>query len=85
MKKALLCAAILALSTTVYAADDETTQDMSDTTHAAFVQLDTNHDGVIDAQEAKADPALAAVFEDVATDGKLDEADYTDWKSSDSE
>ena len=84
MKKALLCAAILALSTTVYAADEDTTQQMSET-HAAFAQLDTNHDGVIDTQEAKADPALAAVFDDVATDGQLDEESYTEWKTSDSE
>ena len=84
MKKALLYAAVLALSTSVYAADDEETTQMS-STHVEFVKLDTNHDGKISAEEAKADPALDAVFDEVSTDGSVDEYSYTDWKRSDSE
>ena len=83
MSKALLYAAVFALSTSVYAANDEDTTQTSTTAHAEFVKLDTNHDGVIDAQEAKADPALNADFADIADDqGKLDEEGYTEWKSS---
>ena len=82
MSKALLYAVVFALSTSVYAANDEDTTQTS-TAHAEFVALDTNHDGVIDEQEAKADPALNADFDDISDDqGKLDEEGYTEWKSS---
>ena len=84
MSKALLYAVLFALSTAVYAAnDDDTTQ--TSNAHAEFVKLDANHDGVIDKQEAKADPALSTDFDDIADDqGKLDEEGYTEWKSSSS-
>ena len=85
MSKALLYAAIFALSTAVYAANDEDTTQMSNA-HAEFVKLDANQDGVINADEAKADPALDAVFDEVADDeGKLDEDGFIAWKSSDSD
>lgn len=85
MSKALLCAVVFALSTSVYAANDEDTTQTSDT-HMEFMKLDTNHDGVINGEEATADPALDAVFDDISDDeGNLDEDGYTAWKSSDSD
>jgi len=85
MSKALLCAVVFALSTAVYAANDEDTTQTS-STHAAFMKLDANQDGVINAEEAKADPALDAVFDEVADDeGELDEDGYTEWMASESD
>ena len=86
MSKALLYAVMFALSTAVYAANDEDTTQQASAAHAEFVKLDTNHDGVIDEQEAKADPALSAAFDDLSDDeGKLDEDGFTEWKSSNSD
>lgn len=85
MSKALLYAVVFALSTSVYAANDEDTTQTADV-HSEFVKLDTNHDGVIDAQEARVDPVLNADFEYIADDeGKLDEDGYSEWKSSGSD
>ena len=84
MSKALLYAVIFALSTAVYAANDEETTQAPDV-HAEFMKLDVNHDGVINAEEAAADPALDAVFDEISDDeDHLDEDGFADWKSSES-
>ena len=78
MKKSLLFAAALALSTTVYAAEDETATQQAEI-HAQFMKLDASGDGAIDATEAKADPVLDLEFNTIATDGKVDEKTYGAW------
>ncbi len=44
-----------------------------------FGKLDANHDGSIDAAEAKADKALHKAFSKIAKAGKLSKADYDKW------
>ena len=45
-----------------------------------FQRLDTNKDGKIDKNEAKADKDLSKAFMAISKKGKLDEADYIKWQ-----
>lgn len=47
-----------------------------------FESLDKNKDGMIDAQEAKADKALSNQFKTIAKKGKIDKASYMNWHMS---
>lgn len=80
MKKLAVCAMTLALSAPVYAAT--THHHHTSSWHRQFVKLDANKDGVIDANEAKADSALSAAFANIAASGKLDYKGFVAWKKS---
>lgn len=79
MKKLAVYAMAIALSAPLYAA---TTHHHSSSWHSQFVKLDANKDGVVDATEAKANPALSSAFSTVAPTGKLDYKAFVAWKRS---
>ena len=57
-------------------------QDMSAEFDKMFKKLDTNHDGMIDKKEAKANKALNKDFKKIAKNGKLDQEGYGKWEQS---
>jgi EF hand len=94
MKKSALLVALSAASlaggiafaqtsqtTKPYGADTkpETTRPASGDPSLSMTQLDKNKDGVVDKDEAKASPSLAAIFDkaDTNKDGKLDAGELT--------
>lgn len=56
--------------------------DMSVELDKMFKKLDTNHDGMIDKKEAKADKALSKDFKKIAKNGKLDQEGYGKWEQT---
>ena len=80
MKKILLFVVAAALTTLVYAVDEAKNPERAYETK--FMRLDTNHDGVIDQTEAKADVFLSKEFGSIATNGKLNEKAYDAWRAS---
>jgi hypothetical protein len=79
MKNGLLIAAAVIFPLSVYAEGD--TPDVLGTPSAqeSFNALDTNHDGYISPQEAKADPKLAAQWDmaDGNSDGKIEKSEFS--------
>jgi len=79
MKKGFLIAAAVMFSVNVYAEGD--TPDVLGTpdTQKTFNSLDTNHDGYISPQEAKADPKLSEQWDsaDANGDGKIEESEFS--------
>ena len=57
-------------------------QEMASKSMDTFSKLDTNHDGLIDIKEAKADKSLAKEFKNIAKNGKLDKDGYGKWEQS---
>lgn len=80
MNKLAVCVMALVLSAPVYAAT--TRHHHVSSWHSQFVKLDANKDGVIDANEAKANSTLSAAFATVAPNGKLDYKGFVAWKKS---
>ena len=50
--------------------------------HKKFMRLDKNKDGFVDKTEAKRNKALSGAFDQIAPDGKLDEAGFAAWLKS---
>jgi len=88
----LLSVSLFLTSATVFAAAEESAApeaapaasgtDMSTQMDEMFKKLDTNHDGMIDKKEAKADKALAKDFKKIAKKGKLDQENFNKWQES---
>lgn len=72
-KEILIVAAVALLPLSVYAAD------YTSATKAKFNKLDTNHDGYISQEEAKADSHLSQNWStaDPNNNGKIDESEFS--------
>lgn len=79
MRKSLLIAAAVLFPLSAYAEGDTPDVLGSPTAQESFNSLDTNHDGYISPQEAKADPKLSEQWDsaDANGDGKIEETEFS--------
>jgi len=80
-KKGFLIVAAVLFPLSIYAADNPTSQD---TTQEMFNKLDSNHDGYISQQEAKADKKLTDDWSQVDKNknGEIDESEFSAFEES---
>jgi Ca2+-binding EF-hand superfamily protein len=79
MKKEILIAAAVMFPLGVFAESDAPDTSVTPTVQESFKSLDTNHDGYISPQEAKANSKLSDQWNtaDANGDGKIEESEFS--------